>query len=92
MFLLIGQLIMNKILMSEYEVLELTPLSDVVGLQNASYVQLTMKNIDKTYTVKTPDVSSAQLSGMYQLQIDEDNIDLTQIKIGNFDGYIEIHY
>ena len=83
---------MNKILMSEYTVLELTPLSDVVNLQNASYVQLTMKDIDKTYTVKTADVSSAQLSGKYQLQIDEDNIDLSQIQIANFDGYIEIHY
>ena len=65
---------MNKILMSEYTVLELTPLSDVVNLQNASYVQLTMKDIDKTYTVKTADVSSAQLSGKYQLDRDRKSV------------------
>lgn len=83
---------MNKILMNEYIVNDLTPVSEIVGLNYASYVQFTMKDTEKAYKIKTPGVSSVELSGKFQLQIDESNFDLSQLELGSFDGYIEVHY
>lgn len=83
---------MNKILIRQSTVEEITPLSEIVGLEYASYIQLTMKDTEKAYKIKTPGLSSVELSGKFQLQIDESNFDLSQLEIGSFDGYIEVHY
>lgn len=81
---------MNKIYMKEINVSNLRTIADITEIENASFVQLTMKNPENSYLIKTPDI--LEISGKFQYMINEPNIDLRQIEIGNFSGIIEIHY
>lgn len=81
---------MNKIYMKEFNIGDLTSIADATHIENASFLQLTMKNPENNYLVKTPYI--LEISGKFQYMIDEPNIDLKEIEIGNFNGIIEIHY
>lgn len=76
--------------MKEINVSNLRTIADITEIENASFVQLTMKNPENSYLIKTPDI--LEISGKFQYMINEPNIDLRQIEIGNFSGIIEIHY